>query len=589
MSNPKKPTDRSLEGLSMRERNERLAEEKEQRRWRRYGIIAAIVAVLIAALLFWDHGFIQRSATAVTIGSRNYSAADVDYYYFTQYNSMYSYASYYGIDTSKSLRDQEAYDGQSWYEYLRSNAESSLREVSTLAQEGEAEGYTLSEKGQKDLDSALQAAKDAAKENNVSLSYYLRRMFGRFMTWKRFEKIVTEYTYAYDYKEHKTDSFEVSDKEADSYYDEHKAELDTFTFQAYKVNVETSTDESGAEVEATQEQIDAARAKAEKLAKALKSGDEKEISALVTELNAVNYSDTKTASLSSYPFGSWVTDESRKAGDTDVIEDSHTEEVEDADVADSADSSAAPEAEAADASAAAETDTADASAAADSSAKAESAPKRTVTHVDGYYAVRFDARTLDEYKAANVVSVNIPAKEIPAETSADSSAEAAESSAAEAAPTYDMEGAKAAADAFVEQWQSKGGTVDALREMTVAEEDAEESEESEDAADSSAAANSKPETYVLSETSSVEKDGYSFNADVLSWLYGSKHKSGDYYVMEDSSANAYQVICFTEYDELPYWKVTAQNAVRSEKYTEWYDGLSEKYEPKETWFYSQVG
>ncbi len=584
MSNPKKPADKSLEGLSMRERNERLAEEKEQRRWRRYGIIAVIVAVLIAALLFWDHGFIQRGATAVTIGNRNYSAADVDYYYFTQYNSMYSYASYYGIDTSKSLKDQEAYDGQSWYDYLRSNAESSLREVSTLAQEGEAEGYTLSEDGQKELDEALQAAKDAAKENNVSLSFYLRRMFGRFMTWNRYQKIVEEYVYAYDFKDHKTEAFEVSEEEMDQYYADHKGELDTFGFRAYKVNVETDTDEDGNEVDATQEQIDDARAKAEKLAEALKKGDEDKISALVSELNAVDYSDTKSSSLSSYAFGDWVTDESRKAGDTDVVEDSHEEEVEDPSAADTADSSAA-----AEGSAAAETDTADGSAAADASAAAQSVPKKTVTHVDGYFAVRFDSRALDKYQAGNVLSVNIPAKEIPAETDAADSSAAAESSAAvEAEPTYDMEGAKAAADAFVEQWQAKGGTVDALREMTTTEEDADDAEEAENA-DSSAAAEGAAETYVLTEYNSVDKTGSTLGTEGMSWLYGSEHKEGDYLVVVDSASNAYQVLCFSGYDELPFWKVTAQNAVRSEKYTEWYDGLSEKYEPKETWFYGQVG
>lgn len=564
MSDQKKTNDSALEGMSMRERSEYLSEQKEQRRWRTYGIIAAVVAVLIAALLFWDHGFIQRSATALTVGERNYSAADVDYYYFSQYNNIYPYASYYGLDTSKSLRDQEAYDGQNWYEYLRGNAEDALKEVSTLAQEGEAEGYTISEKGQKNIDEALQGAKDAAKENDVSLSFYLRRMFGRFMTWNRFEKIVTEQYYAYDYQEHKTEGFEVSEDELSSYYTEHKGELDTYDYQAYSIGIETSTDEEGNEIAATQEQIDEAKAKAEQLEAALKKGNQTEIDALVTELGAVNYSDTASASLSSYPFGEWLTDESRKAGDTTVVENSHSHEEEESAEADTS---------------------AEASASAEGSASAEAEEAHEEEkHIEGYYAVRFDSRKLDEYKAVNVLSVAVPAKEIDVETEADSSAEA---DVAAQGPSYDMEGAKAAADAFVQQWQAQGGTEQALRDLTKTAEDEEEDEE--ESADASAAAEGEAETYVLTEYESVDKLGSTFNTEGMDWLYGSEHAAGDYTVLEDNGSNRYLVLYVTGYDDEPYWKVTARDAVRSDKYTEWYDGLAEKYTPKETWFYSQVG
>lgn len=588
MSDQKKTADKSLEGLSMRERNELLAEQKEQRRWRNYGIIAAVVAVLIAALLFWDHGFIQSRATALTIGDRNYTAADVDYYYFSQYNSIYPYASYYGLDTSKSLRDQQAYDGQTWYEYLRSNAESSLKEISTLAQEGEAEGYTISENAQKDLDKNLQDARDEAKKNNVSLSYYLHRMFGRFMTWNRFEKLVTEQYYANDYRTHKTESFEVTEDELNKYYTDHKAEMDTYTYQAYQVNVDAGTDENGNEKEATQEQIDEAKAKAEKLEAALKAGDQTRIDTLVSELGAVSLSDVSSSSLSSYAFGSWLTDEARKAGETTVIENSHTEEVESDQADTDADASTS-----ADASAAASVDTADTaatSAAADASAPA--AEKETVTHIDGYYAVRFDSRALDEYKAVNVLSVTVPAKELQTAAQADSSADssaAADAAAADDAPSYDMEGAKADADAFVEQWQSQGGTEQALRDLTTTEEPEEAEDEEESKADSSAAAEGKAETYVLTESKSVDKLGSAYNSEVMSWLYDTEHKAGDYTVVSDNSSNCYRLIFVQGYDEEPYWKVSSRKSVQSEKYTDWYDGLGDKYTPKETWFYSQVG
>jgi hypothetical protein len=150
-----------------------------------------------------------------------------------------------------------------------------------------------------------------------------------------------------------------------------------------------------------------------------------------------------------------------------------------------------------------------------------------------------------------------------------------------------MEGAKAAADAFVQQWQAQGGTEQALRDLTKTAEDEEEDEE--ESADASAAAEGEAETYVLTEYESVDKLGSTFNTEGMDWLYGSEHAAGDYTVLEDNGSNRYLVLYVTGYDDEPYWKVTARDAVRSDKYTEWYDGLAEKYTPKETWFYSQVG
>ena len=58
-----------------------------------YTIIGIIAAILVAALLVWDSGVIQKSMTAVTIGDRKYTAVDVDYYYYSSYSTYANYAS----------------------------------------------------------------------------------------------------------------------------------------------------------------------------------------------------------------------------------------------------------------------------------------------------------------------------------------------------------------------------------------------------------------------------------------------------------------------------------------------------------------
>ena len=64
---------------------------------------------------------IERNADAVTIGNETYTAADVSYFYNTIYSSFVSknsyYLSVYGLDTSKSLKEQDCpINGSTWYD-----------------------------------------------------------------------------------------------------------------------------------------------------------------------------------------------------------------------------------------------------------------------------------------------------------------------------------------------------------------------------------------------------------------------------------------------------------------------------------------
>lgn len=103
----KKKQDEELKGLSMKERKKVLEERKEKRRRKWYIAIGIVVVVLVAGLLFFDSGVLQRNLPALKVGDKSYSAAELDYYYYSGYNSYSTYAAYYGLDTSKSLKDQE--------------------------------------------------------------------------------------------------------------------------------------------------------------------------------------------------------------------------------------------------------------------------------------------------------------------------------------------------------------------------------------------------------------------------------------------------------------------------------------------------
>ncbi|MCD7837889.1 MAG: hypothetical protein LUG65_03135 [Clostridiales bacterium] len=549
----------SLKNLSGGQRSKAEAQKKEQRRWKMYGALAIVIAVLVAALLFWDSGFIQKRSTAITIGEKSYTSVDVSYYYYLQYNSISTYASYYGLDTSVSLKKQEAYEGKTWYAYIRDYAESALTSVSILVQEGEAAGYELSEDGQADIDEALADMEETCDDYGITVSYYLKQMYGRYMTLDRYKNLLNEYYYAIDYQEYKTSSFEVTEDEMEEYYEENKDTLDTYDYLCYYIDAapETQYDADGTELDATDEEIEeaaaAAKALAEELQQALESGDEDTAAALVSDNSMTDYSDTSPSSFSSYTFGDWLVDEERTAGDSTVIEDTTETEVEvETDDADSADSSTDP----ADTSglADASTDPADASNQGDSSA--ETVTTQTVTTIEGYYVVYFSDRYRDDYYAANVRNILIEAEE-------DEEDEESEET------TYLYDDALATAEELQQTWLDNGGTEDDFIDLV---------------ADNSA------------DTSTNEDGGLNstvykgvLDATLEAWVLDESRASGDYTILLDETNIGYQLLYFVGFDDLYYWQTIAQSSLQSDAFDDWYEEVEENYEVTTTWFYNQVG
>ena len=92
----------------------REAEEKAQQRKanRLYGTIAVVFVLVAALLVVVNSGVLERSATAITVDGENYTAAQMNYYYYGIKNSIINsgYSSFYGIDTSVAMDKQNMSD-----------------------------------------------------------------------------------------------------------------------------------------------------------------------------------------------------------------------------------------------------------------------------------------------------------------------------------------------------------------------------------------------------------------------------------------------------------------------------------------------
>lgn len=321
-------------------REQKLQQEAqaERRSMRLYAAVGVIVTVLAIFLVVWNSGFIQRSATAATVGGVKYTTADAQFYYNSTYNGVLNYYySYLGImpfDYTTSVQDQmyDEENGITWHDYLLEEATTALANDTALVAKAKAEGYTMSQEARDSIDAFLADLNSAWPAQSTSLEAYIRANFGTYMTYDRLVELVEMQTLASDYSNSYLASLEYADDDYKAYYDENAAMLDTYTFTQYvfRASVDT-TDAEGKDLGLSDEEIaqKLEEAKAEQKALAddvlarLEAGEDAQALAdeYAEDLFSSAVSSLRTGStLSTYNYAEWIMDDARKVGDITLSE-----------------------------------------------------------------------------------------------------------------------------------------------------------------------------------------------------------------------------------------------------------------------------
>jgi len=327
------------------EREQKLQQkaQAERRSMRMYAAVGIIVAVLAVLLVVWNSGFIQRSATAVTVNGVKYTTADAQFYYNSTYNSILNY--YYGymgilpfdytVPVDEQMYDEE--NGITWHDYLMEESVNAMVSDTALVAMAEAEGYTMSQSARDSIDTFLADLERAwPAQGHASMDAYVRANFGTYMTYDRLVKLVEQQTLASDYSNAYLADLEFSDSEYKTYYDENADLLDTYTLTQYVFQASVATtDENGESLGLTEEEIadQLEKAKTEQKALAddllarLKAGEDDQD--LADEFEDQLYSSSLSSqrsgtSLSTYSFAEWAMDAARKDGDITLSENEGT-------------------------------------------------------------------------------------------------------------------------------------------------------------------------------------------------------------------------------------------------------------------------
>ena len=295
----------------------------------KYAVVGVLSVVLVAFLLVWNTGIIQRNAAAVTVDGEKYSAADVQYY-------LRSLMLQNGISSTSSLKSMtmNSTTGETMYDYLKSQAVERLVTCAALDKQAAEEGFTMSDDTQTEVDDQLKQL----EEQWVSAGYqsrdaFIRANYGPYMTYDRLVELFTRDMLVNEYATQFSDSLSYSDADYEQYYQENANTLDEYTLTQFVFNATVDTvDADGNAIEMTDDEKAAAleQAKTEKQAQAQELQSKLEAGEDPAQL-AKEYADQLTgdpsvsqvmsgSSVASSSYAQWAQDIARQNGDVTLSE-----------------------------------------------------------------------------------------------------------------------------------------------------------------------------------------------------------------------------------------------------------------------------
>ena len=258
----------------------------------------------------------------LTVGDHTLSQVEYDYYYnstISNYLNTYaSFLSYMGLDTSVPYDEQQYSEDMTWQEYFEQTTIDQLKQEFALLDEAEKNGFEYDTTD--DYNSFIDQAKSAADSDSVSLQAYYKTMFGQYATAKNMKPLIDNTYIANAYYQKLLDDNKPSDDEITSYYNDNKADYDQFAYYSFSFassDYEDSTTSIDALAEEMKAKVDAGE-DFETLCKEYAPDDKKDTYG-ASDGSEASLTQGVTGSTQNSDFRSWLTDESRKAGDTVVI------------------------------------------------------------------------------------------------------------------------------------------------------------------------------------------------------------------------------------------------------------------------------
>lgn len=296
--------------------------KKSQLKWR-LGMAAIALFVILSVVLNTSLPF---RMTAVKLGDKTLSAAEMNYFYANEYYRYYEYMSMFGVDPSLPLENQDCVltEEGSWKDFLMDEALNSAKSIYAMYDAAMAEGFELSEEGKEEVEHEMGHLGEYASSNGFSsVKKYLRAGYGTGVDEALVREMMTMATLVNEYANAKAETFSYTDSEIEAYYKDNVDSFREYDVHYYYIAAETEevTDEEGnTSTKPVAGGVEAALAAAEEIAAQVT--DEASFDAAVAaykEGATVSHTHGSTKASLNAAFRDWAADSARAEGDVTAV------------------------------------------------------------------------------------------------------------------------------------------------------------------------------------------------------------------------------------------------------------------------------
>lgn len=230
-------------------------------------VLALVILVgVLAGSMFANSGIMLRSTDVVEGDNYSIDGAMISYYFYSNYNSFLSYignyASAFGLDTTKSLKDQ-AYGETTFFDYFMDQALAQAENIVLFCEEADARGITLDEEELAGIDENLEALSAAAVQYGYTPATYISMVYGAGVKEKDVRRAI-EYSMLASKCAAEVDEelrAGVTDSDIDAYFAENTNDFLYADILSHTVTVALESKEEGYDYEAEKAEADALMAK----------------------------------------------------------------------------------------------------------------------------------------------------------------------------------------------------------------------------------------------------------------------------------------------------------------------------------------
>jgi len=325
-------------------RNQKELDARKKTRIITVSVVSAVIVLFVCALII-NSGFIRRALPAVTIGGREFTATEFDYFFnsaifeYTElvHREMPEFASAMLPVSGRPLGSQiqNTETGATWADFFAERAKQSMTELVQLYNSAQASGFVIAEETRAEIEEQVNwLMMDAEMNARAHPQFYptpmsyLQAVYGSSINESTLRDIIEFIFTASSYFDYVRESFEYSVPEMDAFHLEHRDDIDVFRYRVIWIQAEHQDPldfETGAELEEAQEaaQVEAWQTAANIAATVITEDD---FINAARELNPVMFGDERSTLIEHIgevmepDFMDWLLDDSRTFGDTEVIE-----------------------------------------------------------------------------------------------------------------------------------------------------------------------------------------------------------------------------------------------------------------------------